>query len=381
MKIEIIGKFYSNHSLSIVNRNLAIELDKKGLDVFITPIDSFVHDQKLNLEQVKTLKRLESNSTAEPDVQIRHSYPPMWRYPVSKKTKVIYIQPWEYSRVPYEWTQKWESFADAVITPSRWTADKYLNAGVNPEKVFVIPNGYDPSIYNLEKEQSQFFDSKRFTFLFVGMHQARKGLDILLNIWKDCFVRADNVQLFIKDTPQIYGQNNLLSEILKMQYHTDCGKIIYNSDTLSDREMANIYKNTKAVVHPYRGEGFGMHVQEATACGALPIITAGGPTDEFIPDGVGFKIESQRQHVDLTSPDLFAVKPGDSLSGMGEHGWILEPNPAALKHHMRVLYSHHERKKFFEQVALYENPNTWDNIGNLYSEVIKLIYDRPHTQR
>lgn len=381
MKIEIIGKFYSNHSLSIVNRNLAIELDKKGLDVFITPIDSFSHDQKLDLEQVKVLKRLESNSTVEPDIQIRHSYPPMWRYPVSDKTKVIYIQPWEYSRVPYEWTQKWESFADAVITPSRWTADKYLNAGVNPRKVFVIPNGYDPSIYNLEKEQSEFFDSKRFTFLFVGMHQARKGLDILLNVWKDCFVRADNVQLFIKDTPQIYGQNNLLSEILKMQYHTDCGKIIYNSDTLSDREMANIYKNSKVVVHPYRGEGFGMHVQEATACGALPIITAGGPTDEFIPDGVGFKIESQRQHVDLTSSDLFAIKPGDSLSGMGEHGWILEPNPAALKHHMRVLYSHHERKKFFDQVALYENPNTWSRVGDLYTEVIKVIYDRPHTQR
>ena len=27
--------------------------------------------------------------------------------------------------------------------------------------------------------------------------------------------------------------------------------------------MASIYKNSKAVVHPYRAEGFGMHVQEA----------------------------------------------------------------------------------------------------------------------
>ena len=28
MNIEIVGKFFDNHSLSIVNRNLAIELDK-----------------------------------------------------------------------------------------------------------------------------------------------------------------------------------------------------------------------------------------------------------------------------------------------------------------------------------------------------------------
>lgn len=381
MIVEIIGKFYDNHSLSLVNRNLAIGLHNKGVKVFITPIDSFSHQYGLDKKQVKTLKQLENSSNQEPDVQVRHSYPPMWRYPVAKKTKVIYIQPWEYSKVPFEWIQKWCSFADAVITPSMWTADKYLNAGVNPDDVFVVPNGYNPDIYNQKAEQSKFFDSKRFTFLFVGNHQARKGLDILLNTWKDCFVKADNVQLFIKDTPQIYGQNNLLSETIKMQYHTDCGKIIYNDASLSDKDMANIYKNAKVIVHPYRGEGFGMHIQEAVACGAFPIITAGGPTDEFIPEDIGFRIHTQKKHVDLSSPDLFAMKPGDSLSCMGEYGWILEPESLSLKNYMRIIYSHHERKKFFQQVALYNNPNTWENIINKYVDVLNIVNDRPTTKR
>ena len=46
------------------------------------------------------------------------------------------------------------------------------------------------------------------------------------------------------------------------------------------------YKASKVVVHPYRAEGFGMHVQEATACGCLPLIPANGPTDDFIPEDI-----------------------------------------------------------------------------------------------
>lgn len=383
IKVEILGKFYDNHSLAIINRKLAIELNKFADDIklFITPLDRYNSMHKVSKEEIKVLKSLENRGEDEPDIQIRHTYPPVWRFPVSKKTKVVYIQPWEYSKIPLEWQYKWENFADAVITPSMWTGDKFLEAGLNPERLHVIPNGYDPEIFNSQPEESKFFDSKKFTFLFVGTHQSRKGLDILLNVWKDAFVRADNVQLFIKDTPQIYGHNNLLSQILNLQYHVDCGKIIYNSDLLSEKDMANIYKNSRVVVHPYRGEGFGMHIQESVACGAFPIITSQGPTEEFIPQEIGFRINTQRKIVDLTSPELFATKPGDSLSNMGGHGWILEPEAEHLKFNMRLIYSHHERKKFFDKVKEYNNQNTWENIGEKYLETIKSVHNKSDTPR
>ena len=42
-KIEIIGKFYDNHSLAIINREVVIRLADKDnypdLDVSITPLD------------------------------------------------------------------------------------------------------------------------------------------------------------------------------------------------------------------------------------------------------------------------------------------------------------------------------------------------------
>ena len=54
--------------------------------------------------------------------------------------------------------------------------------------------------------------------------------------------------------------------------------------------MANIYKNAKAIVHPFRGEGFGMHIQEAVACGCYPIFSNSGPVNEFIPQAHILKV-------------------------------------------------------------------------------------------
>lgn len=375
MKIEIIGKFYDNHSLSIINRNLVKHFDKLGVDFFITPTDSFDHQYKLEVQEAKVIKKYEEKEKVDNvDIQLRHTYPPIWRWPISNKTKIVFIQPWEWSRVPFEWQYKWETFADAIITPSKWSADIYADGGLNPEKLYVIPNGYNPEVFNLEKQDSKFYDSSKYTFVFVGCAQHRKGLDILLNAWKDAFVKADNVQLFIKDNPKIYGQNTILNQIVNLQYKSHCGKIIYNDDQLSDKEMANIYQNSYSLVHPYRGEGFGMHIQEATACGAIPMVTRGGPTDEFIPDNISMKIGATKKLVDLTDPEFFAAKPGDSLTLMSSHGWFLEPSQEELKKGMQVLYHHHYKKDLLKKVKDYKNPNTWENVSKLYLETLRKIY-------
>ena len=44
--IEFVGKFYDNHSLSIINRNIATRLAKK-FDVYITPLDDY--DPQFNI--------------------------------------------------------------------------------------------------------------------------------------------------------------------------------------------------------------------------------------------------------------------------------------------------------------------------------------------
>ena len=245
MVIELVGKFFDNHSLSIINRNLAIRLaEQLDVELVITSLDNYDPVHKLEKKTVKKLKSLQQKEIdKEIDVQVRHCYPPVWTWPVSEKTKVIYIQPWEFTKAPFEWQYKFETFADALIVPSNYEANVFKLGGLNPDNLFVIPNGYDENIFNTTKTDTHpAVNPKKFNYVYVGNPQWRKGLDILINAWGKCFKKWDNANLIIKDSPRIYGYNNVLNEIIKMQYKTNCGPITYISDDMSDLEMASLYK-------------------------------------------------------------------------------------------------------------------------------------------
>jgi glycosyltransferase involved in cell wall biosynthesis len=380
MIIELVGKFYDNHSLSIVNRKIALALaNSKKHKVLITALDEYDPEYKLDKKDVKILKELASVEDI-PDIQVRHSYPPIWSWPTDENTKVVYIQPWEYPKVPFEWQYKFETFADALIVPSNFCADIFKRGGINPDDIFVVPNGYEEEIFN-EKEYDQELvktlgiDPNKFNFVYVGNSQWRKGLDILLNTWHKIFKSFDNARLIIKDNPRIYGQNNILNETIKMQYKTDCAGITYIDKDLSDIEMAAIFKASDVVVHPYRAEGFGMHIQEAVACGCYPMITAEGPTNDFISDEGGYKLPVANKHINIASPEIFALKPGDSSNFMGSHTFVKEPIAEGLERALRFVYYSHDREKILNN---YKNNKltTWTEVGIKYIEVLENIVSR-----
>ena len=377
MLVEIIGKFYDNHSLSIVNRNLAIMLANKGVEVIVTPIDSYDPEFKLDKLVVKTLNLLVNDGIKVPDIQVRHTYPPMWNWPLSSKTKVVYIQPWEFSKAPSEWQYKFETFADALIVPSNTNAKVFANGGLNPDNLFVVPNGYDEEVFNLaDKELLPEVAKGKFNFVFVGNSQWRKGLDILLNVWHKSFKKYDNARLIIKDNPKVYGNSNILNEIIRMQYITGCAPITYINRDLSDMEMSSLYRNSSAIVHPYRAEGFGMHIQEAVACGCIPIIPDKGPTEDFIPNEYSMKIHTNVQVMDITDPNVFALKPGDSSTLMSSHTFMDEPSEESLKNALHYIYNSHDRQKMIDKIEDIDSLNTWDEVIEDYIKVFTKINKR-----
>ena len=379
MYIEIVGKFYDNHSLSIVNRNIAVNMAKnKDITLSIVALDSY--NPKFNIDKgdIKTLKQLENanKDAAVPDVQLRHTYPPIWKWPENKKTKVVFIQPWEYPKAPFEWQYKFETFAAGLIVPSNYCAEVFLNGGINPNKIDVVPNGFNESLFNLSEPNQKTLDKykidkNKFNYVFVGNSQWRKGLDILLNNWHTMFKKFDNARLIIKDNPSVYGPSNILSEVIRMQYHTNCGEIIYIDDNLQDSEMADIYKASKVIVHPYRAEGFGMHVQEAIACGCVPVVSANGPTDDFVDDEIGLKIDTKPVAIDINDHNIFALKPGDATTLMSTHTFINEPDPNSMARNMVYLYQSHDKDKYFKAVKETDKLTNWEAVATQYIEVLK----------
>jgi glycosyltransferase involved in cell wall biosynthesis len=377
MNIEFVGKFYDNHSLTIINRNIALFMsDMEGVDLYITPLDQYNPEARLDKEIVKKIKKLsEKSSDKQPDIQLRHAYPPIWQWPVGSDTKVVYIQPWEYPKVPFEWQYKWETFADHLIVPSNYIKDIAVRGGLNPDSVSVIPNGFNPEIFNKTRDVAIPYgiDPEKFNFVYVGNSQWRKGLDLVINAWHKCFKSYDNARLIIKDNPAIYGKNNVINEIIKMQYKTGCASVIYIDDNLPEHMMADIFRCSKVVVHPYRAEGFGMHIQEAVACGCVPILPDKGPHQDFIPEDVGLRVITQPKPIDITSSEIFAQKPGDSFTMMSTHTFINEPNGQHLEKALQWMYHSHDKKTHFEAVKNLDMTNTWKNVAKQYVEVLKNV--------
>lgn len=358
MQIEFIGKFFDNHSLSIVNRKLALQL-KNLCSLSIVPLDRPDGIYGVNISEVDELLNLsDAKETTPPDVQLRHSYPPIWRWPESNKTKIAYIQPWEFSSIPSEWQYKFDTFADAVITPSAWTANVYKNAGINPETVYTILNGYDETVFTNTLRQA----STKIRFIYVGCSQFRKGIDVLLSVWAGVTKKYENIELVIKDTPQVYGKSTLLQDIIKLQHTSQCASIVYNDESLTEQQMAALYSTSDYVIHPYRGEGFGMHIQEAMACGCVPIVTAGGPTDEF---ALGYSIKSSNRVIDPY--EIFALKPGDSMSNMGQHRWVLEPD----RHHLAEIIRRAAKEP--KPPVNTSKLQTWSQVAELYAATLTQI--------
>jgi glycosyltransferase involved in cell wall biosynthesis len=357
--IELVGKFFDNHSLSIVNRNIALSLkDKVNLRCVALDEPTSNSVDKSEIEQIVELTKKEEFI---PEVQVRHSYPPIWNWPISEKTKIAYIQPWEYRTVPFEWQYKFETFADLVIAPSKFNISSYTSSGLNPSRTKVVPNGYNPNIYYNKNKRS---DSK-IKILYVGCHQFRKGVDILLKLWSNATKNSDNLSLTIKDTPSVYGQSDLQKDIIKLQYNKKCAEIIYDDSSKTDEEMADMYNEHHILVHPYRGEGFGMHIQEAMACGCIPIVTAGGATDDFVVD---YKINSSARVVNMY--DIFGLKPEDSSTMMGQHKFVLEPDINDFAAKIQEVLSNIKNIEVNTEYL-----TTWEEVGDQYVNSFEYLLD------
>jgi glycosyltransferase involved in cell wall biosynthesis len=145
---------------------------------------------------------------------------------------------------------------------------------------------------------------------------------------------------------------------------------------MSETDVAKLYGSCDFIVHPYRGEGFGMHIQEAMACGCVPIVTAGGPTDEF---AIGHKIASSNRVVNPY--DIFALKVGDSMSNMGQHRWVLEPDAQSVA--LSILKSLVLDNQVAEYQALHQrvmkSVDAGEDIFDLFDKMLE-VRDRLYTE-
>ncbi|HEX3802954.1 MAG TPA: glycosyltransferase [Solirubrobacteraceae bacterium] len=255
------------------------------------------------------------------DVEVHHEWPPDFGVPPSGRLATIV--PWEFGAVPRQWLPQITQNVDELWVPSDFVRSMYVDSGIAPQRVHVIPNGVDLDIFR--PSEAPRAESAATRFLYVGGIAQRKGIDLLLEGWDRAFADRDDVLLVIKAAMAggaYGGPNQALRQRAAAERRP---RIDLIEDDLDTAQLAELYRSCDVFVLPYRGEGFAMPVLEAMASGLPVIVTAGGPTDEFCPEAAGWRIRSGRKET-----------PVAALGDLTPDGtpWMLEPE---LDHLVELL--------------------------------------------
>ncbi len=305
------------------------------------------------------------------DVEVRHQWPPDFTPPASGHLALV--QPWEFGSIPEDWVQPLQAVVDELWVPSQFVRRMYLDAGLEADRVKVVPNGVDLDRFRPDGPTLDALGSAegRTRFLFVGGVIPRKGIDVLLSAWVRAFAGRDDVELVVKD----YGADGIYrrgdrSEVARLAEDRNGPPVVHLTESLTDAEIEALYRSCDVLVHPYRGEGFAMPVLEAMASGLPVIVTAGGPTDEFCPADAGWRLRSSRREFASRELGRFTlVAPA----------WELEPD---VEHLVELL-----------QTALDAGPQerarrgalgrdaaaqlSWEAVGGRYAQHVRDLVSRP----
>lgn len=343
------GSFYAWHSLAHVNRELAIRLARRGAIHCIASYDQWT--EEFNPPHFEALKELERNQ-GPLDLTIRHSFPPNL---ATSGSDLVLMQPWEFLRAPTMWVDAVRGhLVRELWVNSEFTRSAYIQAGSPPEKVRVMPLGFDDEIFFAAEGSPE----GEFRFLFVGGTIERKGIDLLMRAYLAEFRRYENVKLIVKDTGSrhVYSHANHVEPIRAVVSDPGAAQVEIITDDLAPIELAALMRSCHCLVQPYRAEGFCLPVLEAMACGVVPIVTHGGPTDDFVGSSSGYKIASKQVPI-VQSAGLESQEP---------QGW-LEPSIDDLRHLMRRAFSDREELRSKRAKAISGASRfTWDVVADVY---------------
>lgn len=162
------------------------------------------------------------------------------------------VEPPEYAR---ESSLEEISLSDSIFLPSEFARKTFIEAGVSKDKLFVINRGAD-----LEKFKPDVVKDKKFRVLFAGRLSLRKGIQYLLEAWKELKIRDAELVLV-----------GSISDDIKpfLSKYSDTGNIIFKGFL---KDPSEIYKKSSIFVFPSLEEGSAKVTYEAMAAG-LPVVT------------------------------------------------------------------------------------------------------------
>lgn len=197
--------------------------------------------------------------------------------------------------------------ADVLLSVSEFTAKLLEETVPTNVPVVVAPHGVDLQRFSVSGiDDDQLFSSAGLNdrtpyLLFVGTLEPRKGLDVLLHAFGELAREHDDIELWIAGQMG-WGQSSFAP---LLERHPVANRI-RQLGFVSDELLPALLRRAEVVVYPSRGEGFGLPVLEAMACGASVVTSSktvmaeiAGPTALYAdPGDAGSLAEALAQAID-----------------------------------------------------------------------------------
>jgi len=359
------GAFFEYSSLARVNREIALALlSSEEFEVRLETSSPAAQSPRLLPDGTKLTPAIHRR-LHQTNLTIRHQWPPNFRRPPAGKLAVIL--PWEYGGAPRIWIEHIRQSVDELWVPSNFVREVFVRNGVPAERVAVIPNGYDPKIFTTEGSSSRPQGSRDFVFFFVGGVIRRKGVDLLLHAFEAAFDPSESVTLVFltSGSAGAYQHNSLLPEIQAAVTNPKQPSVLSIFETVDDLVLAGLYRGADVFVLPYRGEGFGMPLVEAMACGKPVITTAEGPAKEFCDHSNSYLVPATDDLVFEPPPPLGPIAGGLT--------WF-EPDFFELVATLRHVFENRQEVAAKGRAAAKSVRHlTWENATKLYADRIRRL--------
>jgi glycosyltransferase involved in cell wall biosynthesis len=284
-------------------------------------------------------------SPSDPDAVIVMA-PPNYSI-IRRSAPVVFYSVWETDRLPLPYCCNL-GFADQIWIPTRWGASVLANSGVNPLKIRTVPEGVDTAIFRPGPSRDRAHQT--FEFLFVGKWEERKGIKTLLSAFTSEFQPSEPVRLTLNcgyDRMLGFSVDDLVRQQLAGSHSVSRIRI---NPRLDQTELISLMQTADAFVLPTRGEGWGLPILEAMACGLPVIVTNHGGHLEFCNEGNAHLI-NVKSMVHARDPHFFPP-PID-------WGCWAEPDIGHLRRIMRSVVSNPQPLANKSDQALLEAQNKW----------------------
>jgi glycosyltransferase involved in cell wall biosynthesis len=306
------------------------------LKIKIHPFDYPHSLEKLSPNMQTYLSSLQNQQIKSPLIHYQAAPVSFFTLPVAPIS--IARTMFETDSLPKSWVEILNEMTE-IWVPSEFNRNTFATAGVDLEKIKIIPGTLDEDMYNPQIANPYKLEKKNsYKFLSVFDWSIRKGWDVLLQAYFEEFSTEDNVSLILKISNINEPATNPYENIRKLTKKMGLKKLPHVQiiqKTLSQEEMVRLYAASDCFVLPSRGEGWGRPYMEAMAMELPTIGTKWSGQQAFMNDDNSYL---------LNIDGLTFVDPNSMPVTFYGHQWA-KPSVDHLKVLMRQVYNNPEEAK------------------------------------